>query len=322
MAGENPIEVYQILIQGGFGSMEGIGYSLFYATPFIFAGLAVMIPYRAGLFNIGAEGQLYMGAVGLVAADRLLPDLGFLSPIFSLLFAGVFGGLWAGVAGALKAFRGAHEVITTIMMNFIAMSFSSYAILYWWKDPQSQRPETFEIRSSSWLPQLGLGDSPLNLSFLLAVLAVVLVWAFLHKTSFGFRLRAVGLSPSASTMAGYSVKSSLWISMFLGGFMAAGAAVNEILGNSHRFLDGFSAGYGFVGIAVAFLGRNHPFGILIAGVFFGALFKGASDLEIETHFITREFSVVLQALIIASVAAELGIKKWIEAWRFKFNRGN
>jgi ABC-type uncharacterized transport system permease subunit len=315
VGGENPLEVYRILFAGSFGSLENLSYTLFYATPFIFTGLAVMIPYRAGLFNIGAEGQLYMGAVGLAMADHYLPDCGVFSPFLYVVCAGLVAAAWAGIAGAIRAWRGCHEVITTIMLNFIAMSFSSYLVLSFWKDPTSQRAETPIFRNSSWLAHLPLGESPLNVCFILALMAAFFSWVCLERTTLGFRLRAVGQSPSAARVAGYRVAPTFFLSMCLGGAMAAGAAVNEILGNSHRFLDGFSSGYGFVGIAVAFLGRNHPLGIVISGIFFGALFKGAADLDIESTYITRDFSTVLQALIIAAVASEIGIKKAIAMFR-------
>lgn len=312
-SGENPIEVYHILLVGSFGSLDSLGYTLFYATPFIFTGLAVTLPYRAGLFNIGAEGQLYMGAVGLTLAQQLFGNLGLLTLVINIVFAFVFAGLWGGLAGFLRAWRGCHEVITTIMLNFISMSLSSYLILQLWKDPLSQRAETVLFHESAWLPRLGLGESPANLSFVLALGAAFAAWFFLEKTRMGFQLRAIGFNPSASRVSGASVGQSMILAMLLGGALASGAAANEILGNSHRFLDGFSTGYGFVGIAVAFLGRNHPLGVVLAGIFFGALFKGSSELEIELNSITRDFSVVLQALIIAAVASENGIRRWLSS---------
>lgn len=304
LADENPFKVYSILFSGSFGSIEAIGYTLFYATPFIFTGLAVAIPYRVGLFNIGAEGQLYFAAIALAAMAFYFPSAGIFSFFLAIAAAILGGALFAALPGIFKAYRGSHEVITTIMLNFVAMSLSNYLILYAWKDPGSQRPETIIFSESTWIPLLHLGDSPLNYSFILALISAVSCWFFLEKTDLGFQLRAVGQNPSAAKVAGFSVKKCIVLSMMIGGAMASGVAMNEILGNAHRLRDGFSQGYGFIGIAVAFLGRGNPIGIIFSAIFFGALYRGAGELEIETHRMTRDFATVMQAIFIAAVGCE------------------
>jgi simple sugar transport system permease protein len=317
LAGENPLRVYAILFSGSFGSLEGFGYTLFYATPFIFAGLAVAIPYHAGLFNIGGEGQIYMGALMMTFISTLLPMTGGWAIPLLIFSAAVGGALWAALPALFKAYRGSHEVITTIMLNFIAMSFSNYCILYLWKDQSIPRPETSELPHSAWLWQWPMGGSPLNFSFAIAVVAALMMAWILKRTDWGFRLRASGLNPMASRIAGLSTKSAIITSMMVGGALASGVAVNEILGNAHRLRDGFSQGYGFIGIAVAFLGRLHPLGILVSAVFFGALYRGASELDLETTTMTRDFAVVLQAILIAAVASESLIKRFFQKYFFK-----
>ncbi len=319
---ESPANVFSILISGSFGSLDAIGYTLYYATPFIFTGLAVAIPYRAGLFNIGGEGQLYMGAIFTVAAHQFFGDCGGFTPWIYIGFAFLGGALWAGIAGVLKAWRGCHEVITTIMLNFVALSLANYFVISVWKDPKTFRAETSLFPEVSWLKNLGLGESPLNFAFILALFAAFFTWFLLSRTNFGFRLRAVGLNPSAAESAGYSPQAAIISSICLGGALATGAAINDLLGQSHRMIDGFSSGYGFVGIAVAFLGRNHPIGIVLAAIFFGALFKGSGDLDIETESITRDFCVVLQALFILAVASEKGLKEIFNKVKGVFIRGS
>lgn len=317
-AKENPFRVYSIILNGSFGSLEGFGYTLFYATPFLFGGLAVAIPYRVGLFNIGGEGQLYMGAVLMSAVAFQIPALGVMTPVALITAAFLGGALWAGLAGLFKAWRGSHEVITTIMLNFIAMSIANYAVLYIWKDPENPRPETLLFSEDSWMSSLHLGGSPANVSIFLGILLAIFSWILLEKTRLGFKWRAVGANPEAAKAAGFSVKAALIFSMMMGGACAGGVAVNEILGNSHRFRDGFSQGYGFIGIAVAFLGRGHPIGIIFSALFFGALFRGAGELDIETDTMTRDFAVVMQAIFIAAVAAEPWLSKKLAPFKAKW----
>lgn len=321
-AGENPFNVYAVLFQGSFGSWNGFSYTLFYATPLLFAGLAVAIPYRVGLFNIGGEGQLYAGAIGLYAATRYLPEIGIFSPLVAIAGAVLAGALWGSLPGLFRAWRGSHEVITTIMLNFVAIGLSSYLIGHHWRDVTSQSSATPPLPSSYHLPLLGTSESPLNIVFIVALAVAVWLWIFLEKTELGFRLRAVGLNPSAARMAGISVKKAMVISMMIGGALAAGVAVNEMLGHSHYFQDGFSTGYGFVGIAVAFLGRGHPLGIILSSLFFGALYKGAGDLDIETQNMTRDFAVIMQAIFIAAVACESAFGSLATKIRRKLPRWN
>ena len=305
--GENPFHVMNVLIEGAFGSLSNLGYTLFYATPLIFTGLSVAVAFHCGLFNIGAEGQLYLGALSVTIVGILLPTMpGFLAIPLGILFSFLGGALWGAIAGALKTYRGSHEVIVTIMLNFISYALVGYAILHVLKNPASQNPETSDIGTGYFLGALGglSQNSPANAAFLIALICALLVWILLFKTSWGFELRLVGSKPETARRAGVNVGRRVVEAMFISGGLAGLVAVNEIMGFAHKFRDQFSSGYGFIGIAVALLGRNRPFGIVIAAVVFGALQKGSLELEIDTEKITRDLAGVMQALIILFVASE------------------
>jgi ABC-type uncharacterized transport system permease subunit len=305
-AGENPWHVLRILAVGAFGSRYDFGMTLFYATPLICTGLSVAVAFHAGLFNIGAEGQLTVGALAAAAVGALFPGL-FRpwAPILAGLAAVAAAGFWGFMPGWLRARRGSHEVINTIMFNFIATGVTSYVALYLLKNPASQNPETRPIGPGYLITQFGIFQgAPVSLGLPLALLAAVLVLVLLQRTVFGFELRAVGLSEAAARAAGIDAGRIRIIALTLAGALAGLVGVGEVLGNSGRFKIGFSPEYGFIGIAVALLGRNHPAGVVAAAFLFGALHKGAADLDLETEHVTRELSLVLQALVILAVSAE------------------
>ena len=315
-AGENPWHVFIILGKGAFGSGYDLGMTLFYATPLIFTGLSVAVAFHAGLFNIGAEGQLTLGALAAAAVGALWP--GLWSP-FAPVFAGVAaifaGTLWGAIPGWLRARRGSHEVINTIMLNFVAAGLASYVALYVLKNPDSQNPETRSIGAGYLIHKFGIfGGAPVSLALPLAVLAAILVWVLLWRTVLGFEIRAVGQSESAARAAGIDPGRIRIIAMCLAGGLAGLVGVGEVLGNAGKFKVGFSPEYGFIGIAVALLGRNQPVGVVASALLFGALHKGAADLDLETEHVTRELSLILQALIILSVSAE-GLWSWMKKRR-------
>lgn len=292
LAGESPLLVLKVLGKSAFGSSYDFAMTLFYATPLIFAGLAVAIPFHSGLFNIGAEGQLEMGALAAALMGVLFPSVPWpLAPILAALVAFLAGALWAGIPGWLRARRGSHEVINTIMLNFVAAGLSSYVTLYWIKSQDSQSPESAIIGAGYQLQRLpGAGDAPLNVSFILALLIAGLMTWVLTRTVFGFNLRATGENERAALYSGANPARARILAMMIGGGIAGLVGVNEVLGNAWRFRVGFSPGYGFVGIAVALLGRAKPWGVVAAGLLFGALHKGTADLDLETEKVTRDFS--------------------------------
>ncbi|PPC77291.1 sugar ABC transporter permease [Pokkaliibacter plantistimulans] len=309
MIGESPIEAAKIMLYGAFGYQEGFGYTLYYTTNFIFTGLAVAVAFHAGLFNIGGEGQAYIGGLGAglacLALDAYLPAW-ILIPL-AVLASALFGAAWAFLPGYLQARRGSHVVITTIMFNFLASSLMVYLLSHVLKDPGQMSSSSREFAEVAWLPFIhnilaGMGisfdESPLNVSFFLALVCCVLVWLLIWRTRWGYELRTVGSNSTAAVYAGIKpAKVIIWV-MCLSGALAGLVGVNEILGVQHRLLLDFSAGYGFVGIAVALMGRNHPVGIVLASLLFGALYQGGAELAFDMPNITRDMVVMIQGLII------------------------
>jgi len=307
LAGESPWIVLKVLWNGAFGSPYDLGMTLFYVTPLIFTGLSVATGLRAGLFNIGAEGQLHIAAMGSALAGIVLKSTGDVSALISIPVVALGGivsaAFYAGIAGWMKAFKGSHEVITTIMLNFIAAGVTSWVAVGGFRNPDSQNPETDSIIASAVIPHFDYFEgAPVSAMLFVAVgTALVLTWVF-RRTRFGFELQALGQNEEAAHTAGVRTRRLKLIAFLLAGALAAGAGVTEVMGNASRFRVGFSAEFGFVGIAVALLARNHPVGVIFSAVLFGALHKGATELDMETEHLTREIAWILQALVIFSVA--------------------
>ncbi|HBB88851.1 MAG TPA: ABC transporter permease [Blastocatellia bacterium] len=309
--GDDPIVAYKLLIGSALSWPDGIGYTLFYATPLIFTGLAVLVAFRCGLLNIGAEGQLYVAAfatawVGITLAHMsawvVLP-LCFLAAIIA-------GGAWGAIPGVLKARFGSHEVINTIMLNFIAVALVSYFTQYHYKTPGDPIMETTEIGGGAHIARIGKflpgfpERIPLNLAFILALICCVLVYLFLWRTKWGYELRATGANPTAAEYGGISIRKQIIIAMTISGSLAGMVGINEVLGYRYRYYDGFSASYGFTGIAVALLGRNHPVGVLLSAILFGMLIRGGIFVDAFTNNVTKDLVDVLQGVVILFVAAE------------------
>jgi ABC-type uncharacterized transport system permease subunit len=313
LAGENPWHVLQILVKSAFGSRYDLGMTLFYTTPLIFAGLSVAVAFQAGLFNIGAEGQLTLGALAAGVVGAMWPSLPWpVAPLLAALAALLAGTVWGAIPGWLRAKRGSHEVINTIMLNFIAAGLASYVTLYLFKNPATQNPETRPIGAGYMIHQFAVfGGAPVSTALPLAIGVAALVWLLLWRSVIGFEMRAVGQSESAARAAGIDAGKIRILAMALAGGLAGIIGVGEVLGNAGKFRLGFSPEYGFLGIAVALLGRNRPEGVLLAAFLFGALHKGAADLDLETEHVTRELSLILQALIILPVSAE-GLWSWMK----------
>lgn len=324
LAGESPWNVFQILVHSAFGSWYGFGMTLFYSTPLIFTGLSVAFAFQAGLFNIGAEGQLALGALASAAVGIYFPDLPSpVAPILAVLAAIVMGGLWGAIPGWLKAKRGSHEVINTIMMNFIAAGLCSWMTLHLLRNPDSQNPETGAIGPGYVVQHLSsFGEAPVSIALAIALLTAFLIWVFLWKTTLGYEIRAVGQNEMAARAAGINSGRIKILAMFIAGALAGMVGIGEVLGNAGRFRLGFSPGYGFMGIAVALLGRNRPWGVVLSALLFGALHKGTSDLDLETENVTRDLSQILQSMVILCVSAEglwslFGLRGRIKLWSKK-----
>ena len=315
--GENPLEATRILFSGSLGSAYGLGYTLYYATNFIFTGLAVAIAFQAGLFNIGGEGQAYIAGLG---AALICLNFGFL-PGFILIplaiaGAALFGAAWAMMPGYLQAKRGSHIVITTIMFNWLATSLMSYLLVSVMRLPTQMNPETPAFPVQSQMPKfdglfaafgMKVQSTPLNFTFILALAAAFLVWWLVWRTRLGFEIRTMGVNPVAAVYAGMSPARITIIAMGLSGALAGGLAVNELMGFQHRLLLEFTAGYGFVGIAVALMGRGHPLGIVLASILFGMLYQGGAELAFEKPKISRDMIVVIQGLVVLFAGALEGI---------------
>jgi simple sugar transport system permease protein len=313
LIGENPLEAVRLLIYGAFGFGEAVGYTLFYATNFIFTGLAVALAFHAGLFNIGGEGQAYLGGLGAGLVALALGGLpGVLAIPLAVLGAAAFGAVWGFIPGWLQARRGSHVVITTILLNFVAASLMTYLLVNVLIKPGQQAPETPTFAQSLWIPQVweilaglgfDVGRSPLNLSLVLALLCCAAVWLFVFRTRRGYELRVVGRSEAAAVYGGIQPATVVMLAMTLSGALAGLMAVNELLGSQHRLLLGFTGGYGFVGIAVALMGRNHPLGIVFAAILFGALYQGGSEVAFDMPAVSRDLVVVVQGLVILFAGA-------------------
>ncbi|MGG5821124.1 ABC transporter permease [Falsiroseomonas sp. HW251] len=306
-AGQSPAEALQALINGSVGSWDAVGYTLFYATDMAFAGLAVAIAFKGGLFNIGVEGQAALGGLGIALAclglDAALPS--WLLVVVALAAGAGFGAAWGAVPGWLQARRGSHIVITTIMFNFIAASLMVYLLVNMLIAPGQMAPET--RRFATALPTLSAfgfpGRSPVNVALLLALLAAFLVWLLVWRTAWGYGLRVVGANPDAATYAGIDQRRRIVVVMAISGALAAGIAANEVLGANQRLMLNFTGGAGFTGIAVALMGRNHPLGVLLAALLFGALAQGGAELAFEMPDLPRETVVVVQGLVILFAGA-------------------
>jgi simple sugar transport system permease protein len=314
VAGLDPAQVVTLLIKGAFGSQTGLSYTLYYATTFVFTGLAVAVAFHAGLFNIGGEGQAMMGGLGAgLAALALAPQLpAWLMLPLMVVAAMAFGLAWAAVPAALQAWRGSHVVITTIMFNFIASALLVYLLVDVLKEPGNMSPETREFAPSAHLPGMhvvlgALGvewpRTPLNLSIVLAVLAAVGVALLLWRSAPGNALRATGIAPEAARYGGISPRAQVMGSMMLSGALAGLVGINEIAGVHHRVLVDSTAGAGFAGIAVSLIGRNHPVGIVLAALLFGALYQGGAELAFEVRGFSRDMVFTLQGLVVLFAGA-------------------
>jgi simple sugar transport system permease protein len=305
--GESPLAAVRLLLYGAFGYGEAVGYTLYYATNFIFTGLAVAIAFHAGLFNIGGEGQAYLGGLGLALVAIYLGHLpGPISIPLAVLAAMLFGGVWGFIPGWLQARRGSHVVITTIMLNFVAAALMTFLMVNVLIKPGQSAPESVTFAESVWMPKLpwiDFGYAPVNLSLVLALLCCFLTWLFVWRSRLGYELRVVGRSEPAAVYGGISPAHRIILAMTISGAVAGLMATNEILGAQHRLILGFSGGYGFTGIAVALMGRNHPVGIVLAAILFGALYQGGSELSFDMPSINRDLVVVIQGLVILFAGA-------------------
>lgn len=321
LLGESPAILFTSLSNTLFTGF-GLGYTLYYMTPLIFTGLSVAIAAHCGLFNIGAEGQLYIGSLAIVCVSLLFPGLPhWLAVPLAMTAAAAAGGAWGGIAGVLKAWRGSHEVIVTILLNFLGLSLVNYFILYPFKNPDTQNTETvalapgYTLKSLSALGLTAFESTPVNLSLAIAIVLAVFFYFLLFRSVIGFELRTIGENPTAGRFAGISGRRNMILAFLMSGALAGLVGLNDVLGYQGKLVEGFSPGYGFAGIAVALLARNHPMGILLSAFLFGALQNSTREIEFLSEKLSKELAFVLQGLLIALIAGHRFFTDWVSRRR-------
>ena len=311
--GENPVAAFKLMVEGALMRSAGWGYTLYYATNFMFTGLAVAVAFHARMFNIGGEGQAMLGGLGVALVALYIPW-----PHWSLAILGatagaaLFGAAWAYIPALLQAKRGSHIVITTIMFNFIAAGLLNYVLVNVLRPKGSMDPASANFPDATKLPtfrdmfstadNIMFRGAPANVTFFLAITACVLVWYLIWRTRLGYEIRAFGFSESAARYAGISPVRITVIAMLISGALAGLMSVNTTMGESERLVMNSTEGAGFIGIAVALMGRSHPFGVFLAAILFGFLYQGGAELALWTN-IPRELIVVIQALVILFTGA-------------------
>ena len=311
--GEDPVRAMNLMITGALGSTYGWGYTLYFTTNFLLTGLGVSIAFQARLFNIGGEGQALIGGLGVALVALYIPwphwSLAILAAIMASALAGA---AWAAIPAYLQAKRGSHIVITTIMFNFMAFSLMNYVLSHVLRPPTSMDPATARFPNEVRLPRLhdildvvGIEFSrsgPANVMLFVALAACFLGYILMWRTRLGFEIRSFGQSEPAAHYAGISGVKIIMVAMLISGALSGMMAVNSVMGGPQRLVMNAVEGAGFIGIAVALMGRSHPLGIIAPALLFGFLYQGGSELALETS-IPREMIVVIQALVILFTGA-------------------
>jgi simple sugar transport system permease protein len=311
--GENPVEAVKVMVTGALGSTYGWGYTLYYATNFMFTGLAFAVAFHAGLFNIGGEGQAAIGGLGVALVCLMFPWPHWSIALLAAMLGGaIFGAAWAAIPAYLQAARGSHIVITTIMFNLIGASLLNYVLVSVLRPTGQMEPSSAMFPEATHLPTLeemlsvfGLTlfkGAPVNVTLFVAVIACVLVWLLIWRTRLGYEIRAYGKSEPAAIYAGISPLKITMVAMLISGGLAGLMAINNVMGEAERLVLNSVEGAGFIGIAVALMGRSHPLGVFLAAILFGFLYQGGAELSLWTN-IPRELIVVIQALVILFTGA-------------------
>lgn len=311
--GENPVEALRIMVTGSLMSTYGWGYTLYYATNFMFTGLAFAVAFHASLFNIGGEGQAMLGGLGVALVCLLIPWPHWALALPAAMIGGaLFGALWAAIPAYLQAARGSHIVITTIMFNLIGAAVLNYMLVNVMRPSGSMDPASASFPEGAHLPTFQdmfstaettlFRGAPVNITFFIAILACFFVWLLIWRTRLGYQIRAFGQSEKAAVYAGISPLKITMAAMLISGALAGLMAINNVMGEAERLVLNAVEGAGFIGIAVALMGRSHPFGVFLAALLFGFLYQGGAELSLWTN-IPRELIVVIQALVILFTGA-------------------
>ena len=329
--GQDPLEAVNLMITGALGSTYGWGYTLYYATNFMFTGLAVSVAFHARLFNIGGEGQAMLGGLGIALAVLFIPWPHWsIALLGASLVAALFGALWGYIPAILQAKRGSHIVITTIMFNFIAAGLLNYLLVDVLRPPTSMDPSTASFPEATHLPTLheilapfGIAFSkaaPANVTLLIALAASLLVWILIWRTRLGYAIRAFGESESGAKYAGINPVRITVVTMLISGGLAGLMSINTTMGEAERLILNSTEGAGFIGIAVALMGRSHPVGVVLASLLFGFLYQGGAELALWMS-IPRELIVVIQALVILFTGAlDNMVRMPVEALFYAFRK--
>lgn len=329
-AGKNPIVAYGALFQGSLGGLPNIGETLLKTTPLIFTGLAVAFAFRTGLFNIGVEGQYVIGAISTVAAGYIFRDMpSFILVPLVILFGALGGAIWSSIAGILKAKLGVHEVITTIMLNYTSLHVSNYfvrtALNPSTLEGSANKAHTVILGESAKLTKLKeifpfFGYSSIHTGIFIAIVCGIIGYYLLFKTTLGYEIRSVGHSPSAAEYGGVSIAKNIVLSMLISGAFAGLAGATQVAGLNYKVdMAPASPGYGFTGIAVALVGKNHPIGVLFSALLFGILSNGARKMQIAG--IPQEVVGIIQGVIIIFIAGEQ-VLKYISKIKTSKNKDN
>jgi simple sugar transport system permease protein len=343
--GQSPVAALGIMVDGAFGSASGWGYTLYYTTSFIFTGLSVIVAFHAGLFNIGGEGQAQLGGLGVALVCLALPWPHWTVALLAASFgAAIFGAAWAAVPAYLQAKRGSHIVITTIMFNYIAAALIVYMLVDVLRPAGQMDPASAKFPVGAQLPSLSdmpfiseffakvnadgtpkltkagvqmYSHVPANVTLFIAIAACFVIWALLWRTRLGYQIRAFGKSEAASKYAGINPVKITMIAMLISGALAGLMSINAVMGSAERLLQNSAEGAGFIGIAVALMGRNHPLGVFLAALLFGFLYQGGAALGLNTT-IPIEMRLVVQGLVILFTGALDQMVRMILVWAFGF----
>jgi general nucleoside transport system permease protein len=316
----NPLAAYAAMFRGAFGSVGGWYQSFVKATPLLLVGLGICIAFRASVINIGGEGQIIMGALAGSAIALSFPEAPSLLMVIACMVAGFLAGaFWGFIPGYLKARFKVNEILSTIMMNHIALQFMNFLLSGPMMDPEARSAGTFlaqtaRLPANSWLTRI-VPQTLMHSGVYVALLLAVLVYVFLWRTTIGFRIRAVGLNPQASRYAAINVPVNQALSMTLAGGLAGLAGVIEVLGVHRRILEGFTGGFGFTGIVAALLGSLHPLGLIPASILFGGLLVGANTMQRAMQVPAALIQAILGLVVLFVSGSALGIQQIVKKRR-------
>ncbi len=303
--GANPLLAMQSLAKGAFGSKTNIGTTLTKATPLIFTGLCACFAYKCGVFNLGGEGQFIVGSIAACYVTLTLGLSGVPAMILALVAGAAAGGLWGFIPGILKISRGQNEMIISIMFNYIATLLMGVVYTNWLRD--GSVPQTLAVPKESQLPRV-IPGMRMTWGFVIAVVLGIVIYFFLYRTSGGFKLRAVGINPTASRFNGFPVRKFILTSFIVSGAIAGLGGSAELLGTQFRLINGFASGYGFDGVAMALIGQLHPIATIFVAIFFAALRAGATTMQASTG-VPTSVSDIIQALVIVFTVAGMALTK-------------